>query len=192
MDRGLKERLVGAAVLVAIGAWLIPWVLDGPEQISEPATTALDLPAPAAENPPIRTETVVLERRESPVAAQTADPAPDDATVTSQEGADDARGSMTAASPAPASRPEPAAAEPASPSGTQWFVQLGAFGDRDNAERQAARVSTFGFQAHVSAFPAGGGAMHRVRVGPQTTRERAESIASSLSVHGFVAQVVFE
>ena len=31
MDQGLKERLVGAAVLVAIAVWLIPWVLDGPE-----------------------------------------------------------------------------------------------------------------------------------------------------------------
>ena len=29
MDRGLQERLVGAAVLVALGVWLIPWVLDG-------------------------------------------------------------------------------------------------------------------------------------------------------------------
>ena len=35
MDQGLKERLVGAAVLVAIAVWLIPWVLDGPESALE-------------------------------------------------------------------------------------------------------------------------------------------------------------
>jgi cell division septation protein DedD len=60
MDRRLKERLVGAAVLVAIGAWLIPWVLDGPEQSTLSATTALELPIPASNNPPMRAETIVL------------------------------------------------------------------------------------------------------------------------------------
>jgi hypothetical protein len=27
MDQGLKERLVGAAVLIAIAVWLVPWVV---------------------------------------------------------------------------------------------------------------------------------------------------------------------
>jgi len=97
-----------------------------------------------------------------------------------------------AATPAPAARPATPTAEPAAVNESEWYVQIGAFGDQDNAERQAARVGTFGFAAHVSAFPAGSGVVHRVRVGPQSTRERAEAIASSLSAHGFVAQVVFE
>jgi cell division septation protein DedD len=45
MDQGLKERLVGAAVLVAIAVWLIPWVLDGPEAPLESGASALQLPA---------------------------------------------------------------------------------------------------------------------------------------------------
>jgi DedD protein len=48
MDRGLQERLIGAAVLVALGVWLIPWVLDG-SAVSEPSpaqTVALKLPTP--------------------------------------------------------------------------------------------------------------------------------------------------
>ena len=44
MDQGLKERLVGAAVLVAIGVWLIPWVLDGPEEPLETGARSLQLP----------------------------------------------------------------------------------------------------------------------------------------------------
>ena len=44
MDQGLKERLVGAAVLVAIAVWLIPWVLDGPEA---PVETTAQLAAVA-------------------------------------------------------------------------------------------------------------------------------------------------
>ena len=62
MDQGLKERLVGAAVLVAIAVWLIPWVLDGPEAPLE--TTGSSLQLPAAEEPmPMRTQTLRLGRR---------------------------------------------------------------------------------------------------------------------------------
>ena len=32
MDRHLKERLIGATVLVVIGVWIIPWLLDGTDQ----------------------------------------------------------------------------------------------------------------------------------------------------------------
>ena len=192
MDRGLKERLVGAAVLVAIGAWLIPWVLDGPEEISQPAATALELPVPSAENPPVRTETVVLDRRESPVA----DPSPtapaSSTAATSRDDFGTADSSRLSSSPAPVAKPASVPAAPAASSEPEWYVQIGAFGDQDNAQRQAARVGTFGFDAHVSAFPGGGGIVHRVRVGPQSTRERAEAIVSSLSAHGFVAQVTFE
>jgi len=192
MDRGLKERLVGAAVLVAIGAWLIPWVLDGPEQISEPAATALDLPVPSAENPPVRTETVRLDRRETPAASpqpstSAASAAPVTRTDSSATASVDPVGT-----PAPAVKAETNTVGRTAAQESGWYIQIGAFGDEGNAQRQAARVDTFGFDAHVTASPSGGGVMHRVRIGPQSTRERAEAIASSLSAHGFVAQVVAE
>ena len=190
MDRGLKERLVGAAVLVAIGAWLIPWVLDGPQQMAEPAATALDLPVPSAENPPVRTETVMLNRRE-PSAASEPPPAPSQTEPARQPGDQTAAAGATAP-PTPAASPAAPATEQAAVKGNEWYIQIGAFGDQANAARQAARVGTFGYDAHVSAFPAGAGVVHRVRIGPQSTRDRAEAIASSLSAHGFVAQVVFE
>lgn len=142
MDRSLKERLVGAAVLVAIGAWLIPWVLDGPERVMPPRSTALELPTPAAENPPIRTETIVLERGDAPVAHA---PAP------SEDVAGGAPEPVPAA-PEPVATPAPvqnqpvagapghAAAPTAAAGETQWYVQLGAFGDRANAEIGRAHV----------------------------------------------------
>lgn len=193
MDRGLKERLVGAAVLVAIGAWLIPWVLDGPEQISQPQATALDLPVPSAESPPVRTETVRLDRREAPAASPVpSTPAASAATASREDSGTAPSAEPAATPPTPVVIAESTTVAPAAANESQWYVQVGAFGDEGNAERQAARVDTFGFDAHVSAFPAGSGVVHRVRIGPQSTRERAEAIASSLSAHGFVAQVVFE
>src|SRR5688572_9468013 len=59
MDQGLKERLVGAAVLVAIAVWLIPWVLDGPEAPLETNGSSLQLPA-AEEPMPMRSQTLRL------------------------------------------------------------------------------------------------------------------------------------
>ncbi len=192
MDRGLKERLVGAAVLVAIGAWLIPWVLDGPEQIGEPVATALDLPVPSAENPPIRTETVRLDRRELPAASPSPTTSAAGAVAATREDAGAAPTAEPSTAPVPAQTTETIAVEQSAETEREWYIQIGAFGDASNAERQAARVDTFGYDAHVTAFPAGSGVVHRVRIGPQSTRERAEAIASSLSAHGFVAQVVFE
>jgi cell division protein FtsN len=51
-------------------------------------------------------------------------------------------------------------------------------------------VAGLGFNAGVSTFNASAGPMYRVRVGPESSRERAVEIVSSLSMHGFVAQVV--
>lgn len=189
MDRGLKERLVGAAVLVAIGAWLIPWVLDGPERIDATETTSIQLPTPVSDAPTIRTETVVLDRQQSPTVT-----APEPAAEPTEVAASTAPAVAVQAPPPAITSDAPAAAEKPSPETptTRWYTQLGAFGDVGNADRLAARVSTYGYDATVSAAPGGGGTVHRVRVGPETTRAQAEAIASALSAHGFVAQVVFE
>ena len=45
MDPQLKERLVGAAVLVVAGILFIPQLLDGPDE-RPPVTVGLELPAP--------------------------------------------------------------------------------------------------------------------------------------------------
>ncbi len=75
MDQGLKERLIGAAVLVALGVWLIPWVLNGPEETHETQATSLELPSPD-EPLPVKSETLDLRRdevaREAPAVEESA------------------------------------------------------------------------------------------------------------------------
>jgi DedD protein len=174
MDSRLKERLIGAAVLVALGVWLIPWLLDGGVRTPESAAPGLELPA-EAEATPVRAQTIRLDQR----AASTAAPA-QASTV-----ADTPPATHVAASP------EAQGAPPAeSHAAGVWSVQLGSFGDAANAERLASRVDAFGHEAAVSDVKASGKVMHRVRLGPYATRGEAEAVKSSLSVHGFVAQVV--
>ena len=71
-----------------------------------------------------------------------------------------------------------------------WAIQLGSFGEEENARRLAERVAGYGYAPRISNFRAGGRTMYRVRVGPHGTRAAAEAAASSLTAHGFVAQVV--
>ena len=69
-------------------------------------------------------------------------------------------------------------------------MQLGSFGDGDNARKQAERVGTYGYKPAVSTHRSGGRVLYRVRVGSYDKRSQADVTASSLSAHGFVAQVV--
>jgi DedD protein len=216
MDRGLKERLIGAAVLVALGVWLIPLILDGPRIDPTSESSGLELPG-AGEPAPLRTQTIRLDEPaeaqvervaaepvrpaetgappaagETPPAASATEPARATATQSASESSADRvaeeRGSASTAAPAPqtatASAPRPA------PSAGDWMVQLGSFGEEENARRLAERVSGYGYSAEISPHRAGGRTMHRVRIGPYETRPRAEAVVSSLSAHGFVAQVV--
>ena len=181
MDRGLKERLVGAAVLVALGVWLVPWVLDGPGRSDRPESEALELPAPTASTP-LRSHTITLDNDREP-------PTPAAGTHGSEvAGAAPTREPTRDMSSTPAR----SSAAPAAGAEGNWFVQIGSYAEEENARRQADRVSTYGYQARVSTYTAGGRSMQRVRIGPQASRERAEAAASALSAHGFVAQVVVE
>jgi DedD protein len=219
MDSRLKERLVGAAVLVALGVWLIPWLLDGPEPDDRPAATdrtgEVNLPAADdAGTAAIRTETIDLsagtrDEHSTRDAAPAAGRAHGSEAGAPRSASDD---KVAATDPAPAeatsprastssqtSRATARASAPAADAGADtaaaseaagWLVQLGSFGDASNAERLSDRVDDYGYTAAVTTYRSGGTTLHRVRVGPWPSRDDAEAAASSLVAHGFVAQVV--
>jgi len=214
MEQGLKERLVGAAVLVAIAVWLIPWVLDGPETPVETGPASLQLPA-AQEPVPMRTQTLKLG--EPPAAAQPA-PAPVESADPPAETvvaaatpepvvppAAIAPPASTQTPPASTAAPTPKAAatepprKPAAPAAAtatasngkgDWTVQLGSFGEESNAKRLADRASTFGYKANVASYKANGKTMYRVRVGAYGSKGQAEATASALGAHGITGRVV--
>jgi DedD protein len=192
MDRGLKERLVGAAVLVVLGVWLIPWVLNGPERSAQSGADALELPVPS-ESASLRSQTITLDNDREPPTPAVGHSAPEDHAAVSaaaQEG--------DSAPPPPPPPTVTAAPDPSPPDvavatdDAGWYVQIGSYADEENARRQADRVSTYGYEARVFSYTSSGRLMRRVRVGPQESRARAETVASALSAHGFVAQVVVE
>jgi DedD protein len=190
-DRALKERVIGAAVLVIFAVLVVPIFLDGPSTESEIVSESVTLPG--QNDGERKQQTIVLDRnRNQPVPTtqasvpRTAEPEP--------KAEPPAQQTASRPPPAAASTPEPepeSTAAPATSSDTgMWAVQLGSFADKDNAERLAADLRDKGYAAFLSQLQTDGGALQRVRVGPQKDRESAEQIAAQLAKTGLSSQVV--
>lgn len=199
MERALKERIIGAVVLVAVVVLVVPVFLDGPPADGQTVTERVPLPGQTRQS----MQTVVLNRdRDAPVPSPTVEPVQPAANEAVPEVRETnvAEQTQAASEPAPASREEPeqetasdGAAEsppPATSSTGMWAVQLGSFSQADNAEKLAAGLRKQGFAAFLSQVDAGSGQLHRVRIGPQKDRAAAEAMAARLATAGHTGQVV--
>ena len=215
MERALKERIVGAIVLVTVIVLVVPVFLDGPPSDGEVISERVPLPGQEEQT----MQTVVLDRdRDEPVPAPVAAATSADAEEEPVEAAEDVReeapeaAEETMVAEAPAEEPPPPVAEPmpepvvedeqirdeppavevasATSSTGMWAVQIGSFSSQENAENQAAELRRQGFAAFLSQYSGSSGPLHRVRVGPQRDREAAEAMAERLSAAGHSGQVV--
>lgn len=181
MDSQVKERIIGAVVLVALGVWLIPWILDGsdPGEAAPDALPELLLPS-TDEILPLRTENVDLTRRPpAPVEAEPANAAlaSESTPPLNQAPAVESPPEIApavSASRAATAADSPPAAPPASPEPVR--------------SSPAAAVSTPPATARpaANAPPAGAWA---VQVGAFGERANAVQLASRVSDYGFAAQV---
>jgi DedD protein len=170
MDRRVKERLIGASILVAIAVLVVPELLSGPK------TGALP-PAPHAITPePIRNVTVDLATSKAP---PTSDPEP---PAASPPQALPAPGALGLSSEAPARKPATPVETPTpSPISTaHWAVQLGSFANRANADNLVHQLKAQGLTANVSSGGSGQSVRFRVRMGPFADRQAAERTAARL------------
>ncbi len=131
MDRALKERIVGATILVLVMVLVVPVFLDGPPGNGEIISQRVPLPGQADQ----KMQTVVLNRdRSDPVPANSGTativpPPMPQPTVRKQA----ETVSRPTASPQPTAQ-QPVAKQPEAASTTgMWVVQLGSFGKQENA-----------------------------------------------------------
>jgi DedD protein len=193
MDQSLKERLVGAAVLVVLAVIFVPMVLDGPDQpaATAPATVAAvpsgastfryDLAAPLPADgaaptttAPTATSATLPTATAAPIVASAAKPAAAPATKPTATVAPKAVvAEPKAAETKPAPKPEPAAA-------SGWAAQVGSFSKQATADAVAADLKERGFKAFVMPHKDGKTTLYRVRVGPVATREAADALAKKI------------
>ncbi|CAK7060548.1 Cell division protein FtsN [Saezia sanguinis] len=72
----------------------------------------------------------------------------------------------------------------------QFYVQAGAFASPTEAEQQRARLALLGNQAVISQVTAAGRTIHRVRLGPYSTREAASIAQRNLASNNIDAAIV--
>ena len=216
---GLKQRIIGALVLVSLAVIFVPMVFDEPH--SERTSTTIKIP----EEPPFPEVTAPESDREEPPAYS--EPRPDNAqqpSVASEDsgeapdyrlveedaepfsGAPEsevARDSESAGTDAPGPREEPheqVAAErkpePEPSTGSQskesesaeytrsldgaYVVQLGSFGNADNARRLRDEVRDKGYGSHLQKVERGDTTLTRVFSGPFSSKSDAEAAKRDL------------
>jgi len=195
MERALKERIIGAIVLVIFVVLVVPVFLDGPPEGSEMVSERILLPGQDGQD----TKTVVLDRERTepmPLANSTDDVA-SSGDPTTVEVADEKPVPLPVVEMPPArteqqptARSQAQAPKPAASTTGMWAVQLGSFSNKENAEKLAADLRKQGYAAFLSQLKMDSGQLHRVRIGPQKDRESAEAMAARLLKVGHKGQVL--
>ncbi|GMV28668.1 MAG: hypothetical protein AMXMBFR59_07930 [Rhodanobacteraceae bacterium] len=215
MDSALKQRLIGAAVLIALAVIFIPMFLSGSPPKTDTVTENLAIP-PAPERE-FQTRVVPAEGGKSttpsPLPAQAAGGS--DTVVTVDAGANPRLssevpypqdGSATSPPPKPAvasakpgetapARPVPERAAPMASSTGRYAVHLGVFASAANADALVATAKKQGLAAYTESADVGGKPATRVRLGPYEDRSTAEAARLKLQkadakLKGSVVEIV--
>ena len=169
MDTALKQRLIGAVVLVALAVIFLPMLIKGPAPDSGVSDVSLEVPATPAGQ---------YETRELPLVA------PGNAPAGGVVGMDS---STPTTAPAPATASEavplgtaPAATTtamlPASTAGGNFAVNFGAYASTADADAVIARLKQSQLPAFREPATINGKTAYRVRIGPYAERADAESV----------------
>lgn len=191
----MKQRIVGAFVLIALAAIIVPILMDFRKDEGV-------LEQPAAIPPKPKDVTVQVlplihpdKPDETPPAAdeapqaQTSQQAPQQADAASAQGQEPAP--VADATPSPPDRHQaPAAAStPAGPAA--WAVQVGSFSSQAHALALRDKLRAKQFSAYVErATLDSGRSSYRVRVGPQLLRSEAEKTQRRLQEQAKLSGIV--
>ena len=180
MDTGLKQRLIGAAVLVALAVIFLPMLVKGPA----PDSGVSDVPIKMPDGPGGEVET-----RELPLVMPGEVPKGGavgmDSTPIDRPSATAASSAGAAADPAQAdpnaqvsseSNPAASAALPPTVAGGDYAVHFGAYASQKGADTVVALAKAAQLPAYSEAATVNGKPAFRVRIGPYATRAEAESV----------------
>ena len=200
MNQQLKQRLVGAVVLVSLAVIFIPIILEGPDDEWSPRTQGMPEPPQIAYHAEGEAE-LPLPVEEPPAAGIPADNGgttePATQAAVEPEGGPGSQPphpvSPAAVTPEPATAPKPAKKSPPPPAKTGgWAIQVGRFSQQLNAHGLRDRLRKAGYASFVKETGSGSEKSWQVLVGPLKTREDAETIrdelASKRQLKGFVIQ----
>lgn len=179
MEDRVKERLTGAAILVALVVLVVPEMFGG-----RAAPVAVSAATRASEDAaPLRSYTIELDPARGSALPGTV--------------ALSAAVRIDTPSPPPATAIEPVAPPPAlsvappTPASARnaggWVVQLGSFSRRENAEKMVQSAAGKGITLAIAGPDARG--LYRVRTEPLADRQRAAALQTQLKAQGYVGVI---
>lgn len=162
MDTALKQRLIGAVVLVALAVIFLPMLIKGPAPESGVANVPLDVPATPAGD---------YETRELPLVTPGETP---QGGVVGMDGR--APAESNAADASEAADADPGAMLPPATAGGNYAVNFGAYATAADADAVIARLKQSGFPGYREPTIINGNTAYRVRIGPYADRASAETV----------------
>ena len=196
MDSRLKQRLIGAAVLVALAVIFLPMLVQGPAPDSGVSDVPLSMPdaprgAYETRDLPLVTPGNAPDGgalgMSSTAAAPVTPPPPSDQTAVPAAAPDASNAAPTAVlSPLPVdAAPAPTTAKPSVPTSGQMFppataggdyaVSFGTYGSTAAADAVVGSLRASQLPGYRESVVANGKSAWRVRVGPYASRAQAEA-----------------
>ncbi|MCY7313969.1 MAG: SPOR domain-containing protein [Pseudoxanthomonas sp.] len=169
MDTALKQRLIGAVVLVALAVIFLPMLIRGPAPDSGASDVSLAVPGvPGGQ----------YETRELPLVTPGTAPAGGVIGLdNSAPAGNSAPSSADAAALAqPVTDPASAAMLPATTAGGSLAVNFGAYATTADADAVIARLKQSDLPAYREPATINGKTAYRVRIGPYADRADAEAV----------------
>lgn len=213
LDKGLKQRVVGALVLLALAVIFLPMLFSREDDVRQVVVEAPVMPKPPAmptvEVQPTEVPEPQAEDAENGVPpAETAAAQAPSAPIASSPAQQSQSAQPKAPAPqpvapkpaAPAQQPAQASAAPAAPAQqpaqrldsnnlpVSWSVQLASLSNRARADELQKSLRSQGYNAYVRSFDG----MTRVFVGPVVERAEADRLRDQLGkqqkLNGFVVR----
>jgi len=209
LDKGMKQRMVGALVLVALAVIFLPMLFTREDEMRQVRVDAPEAPAMPS-LPQVQVETIqvpeqqpIVEQPPVVVDESTAPPstpsqpisaAPSPVPVTAPAPAPapkiENRAPVTAPATASAAVTKPAAASKSDSNGLpgRWSIQLASLSNRAGADNLQKTLRSQGYNAYIRSADG----MNRVYVGPLIERAEAERLRDVINrqqkLKGFVTR----
>lgn len=213
LDKGLKQRVVGALVLLALAVIFLPMLFSReddvrqvvveapvmpkppamptvevqPTEVPEPQAEDADNAVPPAETAPAQTPSAPIASLPTPQAQPAQPKAPAPQPVAPKPAAPVQQPAQASAAPtAPAQQPAQRLDSNNLP--VSWSVQLASLSNRARADELQKSLRSQGYNAYVRSFDG----MNRVFVGPVVERAEADRLRDQLGkqqkLNGFVVR----
>jgi DedD protein len=177
VDEGLKKRLIGATVLVSLIVIFVPMLLEDEPVVS---TELEENIIPEKTDADFSSKLLPLETEDlsQPLVEEELEPLVEESEVVPEKETAEKK-------PEPAVKEEPAEEQKSEPETkvglSGWVVQVGSFSKSDNAEKLVKELQSKKYAAFTDQVDLQGKILHRVLVGPEVDKKRAEQLMGKLN-----------